>query len=223
MKVTLNGTDGFGMRQSDFRGSALPGVGGRLARHFPGLSTEPAKKIIQFTSRIRLRRDPAGWNKPSNEHAAPTGRCSIKQGARCPPVTPHQQEAHSNRPVLFVKIPSRPIASEGNMGMVMVKCPQTGHAIPTGIKTDRESLGVARCFSRARIARSATATMHGLRGRPGSTSRASGAQRAARAPGVIDTVQVTIAMRDTMARMQILAEPPSCCCRPRTFSPKHDG
>jgi hypothetical protein len=25
------------------------------------------------------------------------------------------------------------------MGMVMVKCPQTGRAIPTGIKTDRES------------------------------------------------------------------------------------
>ena len=25
------------------------------------------------------------------------------------------------------------------MGMVMVKCPQTGHAIPTGIQTDRES------------------------------------------------------------------------------------
>ena len=25
------------------------------------------------------------------------------------------------------------------MGMVMVKCPQTGSAIPTGIKTDRES------------------------------------------------------------------------------------
>ena len=36
MKVTLNGTDGFGMRRSDFRGSALPGVGGRLARHFAG-------------------------------------------------------------------------------------------------------------------------------------------------------------------------------------------
>jgi hypothetical protein len=27
------------------------------------------------------------------------------------------------------------------MGMVMVKCPETGHAIPTGIKTDRESFG----------------------------------------------------------------------------------
>ena len=27
------------------------------------------------------------------------------------------------------------------MGMVMVKCPQTGRAIPTGIKTDRESFG----------------------------------------------------------------------------------
>jgi hypothetical protein len=25
------------------------------------------------------------------------------------------------------------------MGMVMIKCPQTGRAIPTGIKTDRES------------------------------------------------------------------------------------
>jgi hypothetical protein len=25
------------------------------------------------------------------------------------------------------------------MGMVMVKCPQTGRAIPTGIETDRES------------------------------------------------------------------------------------
>lgn len=25
------------------------------------------------------------------------------------------------------------------MGMVMVRCPQTGRAIPTGIKTDRES------------------------------------------------------------------------------------
>ena len=27
------------------------------------------------------------------------------------------------------------------MGMVMVKCPQSGRAIPTGIKTDRESFG----------------------------------------------------------------------------------
>jgi hypothetical protein len=45
----------------------------------------------------------------------PTGRCFS-----------HQQE--SNR-------------KESYMGMVMVKCPQTGHAIPTGIKTDRESFG----------------------------------------------------------------------------------
>ena len=37
------------------------------------------------------------------------------------------------------------------MGMVMVKCPQTGHAIPTGIKTDRESFGrSAVFFSRTR-------------------------------------------------------------------------
>lgn len=28
---------------------------------------------------------------------------------------------------------------EDDMGMVMVRCPRTGHAIPTGIKTDRES------------------------------------------------------------------------------------
>ena len=32
------------------------------------------------------------------------------------------------------------------MGMVMVKCPQTGHAIPTGIKTDRESFGRRAVF-----------------------------------------------------------------------------
>jgi hypothetical protein len=39
----------------------------------------------------------------------------------------------------------------GDMGMVMVKCPQTGHAIPTGIKTDRESFArSAVFFSRTR-------------------------------------------------------------------------
>jgi hypothetical protein len=32
------------------------------------------------------------------------------------------------------------------MGMVMVKCPQTGHAIPTGIKTDRESFRQSPVF-----------------------------------------------------------------------------
>lgn len=37
------------------------------------------------------------------------------------------------------------------MGMVMVKCPKTGHAIPTGIKTDRESFArSAVFFSRTR-------------------------------------------------------------------------
>ena len=37
------------------------------------------------------------------------------------------------------------------MGMVMVKCPRTGHAIPTGIKTDRESFSrSAVFFSRTR-------------------------------------------------------------------------
>ena len=35
------------------------------------------------------------------------------------------------------------------MGMVMVKCPQTGHAIPTGIETDRESFGAQRGVFRA--------------------------------------------------------------------------
>ena len=32
------------------------------------------------------------------------------------------------------------------MGMVMVKCPQTGQAIPTGIKADRESFGRSPVF-----------------------------------------------------------------------------
>jgi hypothetical protein len=43
------------------------------------------------------------------------------------------------------------IAREDDMGMVMVKCPQTGYAIPTGIKTDRESFArSAVFFSRTR-------------------------------------------------------------------------
>ena len=33
------------------------------------------------------------------------------------------------------------------MGMVMVKCPQTGQAIPTGIETDRESFARSAVFS----------------------------------------------------------------------------
>src|SRR2546430_10036578 len=38
-----------------------------------------------------------------------------------------------------------------DMGMVMVKCPETGHAIATGIQTDRESFGRrAVFFSRTR-------------------------------------------------------------------------
>lgn len=32
------------------------------------------------------------------------------------------------------------------MGMVMVKCPQTGHAIPTGIRISRESFGHSAVF-----------------------------------------------------------------------------
>ena len=56
----------------------------------------------------------------------PTGRCSFAK--------------HTMR---FVR--------EDDMGMVMVKCPRTGLAIPTGIKTDRESFGrSAVFFSRTR-------------------------------------------------------------------------
>lgn len=37
------------------------------------------------------------------------------------------------------------------MGMVMIECPQTGRAIPTGIKTDRDSfMRSAVFFSRTR-------------------------------------------------------------------------
>ena len=32
------------------------------------------------------------------------------------------------------------------MGMVMVKCPQTGQAIPTGIEADRESFARSAVF-----------------------------------------------------------------------------
>lgn len=69
---------------------------------------------------------------------------------RCamPPSNPHRQEARSNRPVRY-RVESD--FQEGVMGMVMVKCPQTGHAIPTGIETDRESFRrSAVFFSRTR-------------------------------------------------------------------------
>jgi len=32
------------------------------------------------------------------------------------------------------------------MGVVMIKCPQTGRAIPTGIKTDRQSFQPSAVF-----------------------------------------------------------------------------
>jgi hypothetical protein len=35
---------------------------------------------------------------------------------------------------------------EEEMGMLMVKCPQTGHAIPTGIATDRERFRCSTVF-----------------------------------------------------------------------------
>lgn len=58
-----------------------------------------------------------------------------------PPKYPHRSQAYSNRPVLFRNQITKAIARESDMGMVMVKCPQTGHPIPTGIQTDRESFG----------------------------------------------------------------------------------
>src|SRR3984893_5132776 len=62
-----------------------------------------------------------------------TGRCAM------PPKLPHRQKAQSNRPVSCFKKQQKPNPGEAHMSMVMVKCPQTGRAIPTGIKTDRES------------------------------------------------------------------------------------
>ena len=157
----------------------------------PGLSTEPAKKIIQFTSRIRLRRDPAGWTKPSSEHAAPTGRCSLKQGARCPPVTPAPTRGATPTGRYFSAKCHQDqlrVRATWEWSWSNVRKPDT--RFPPASRLIARALGAARCFSRARIARSAAAITHGLRGRPGSTSRASGCGAATRAPGVIDTDQV---------------------------------
>ena len=46
------------------------------------------------------------------------------------------------------------------MGMVMIKCPQTGRAIPTGIKIDRESFRRSSVFF-ARTHCSICGTNHG--------------------------------------------------------------
>ena len=42
MKVTLNGTNAFGMRLLDFPETALPGVSGKLAKHFTS-ALDPAR------------------------------------------------------------------------------------------------------------------------------------------------------------------------------------
>ena len=42
MKVTLNGTNVFGMRLLDFPETALPGVSGKLAKHFTS-ALDPAR------------------------------------------------------------------------------------------------------------------------------------------------------------------------------------
>lgn len=62
-----------------------------------------------------------------------------------PPSNPHRQVAYSNRPVLSCKA-IEAISRESDMGMVMVRCPRTGDAIPTGIKTDRESFSRSAVF-----------------------------------------------------------------------------
>jgi hypothetical protein len=97
--------------------------------------------------------------------------------------------------------------SEAHMGMVMVKCPQTGRAIPTGIRPIARVLGAARCFSGTPVARSATPITPGSHGKPGSTSRAPGRGVVARAPWPDHPHgSSTIVMGDTMAHTRISAE-----------------
>ena len=57
------------------------------------------------------------------------------------------------------------------MGVVMIKCPQTGRAIPTGMKADRERFRCSTVFFAH--ARSAGSIINGLPGTPGFTSRTS--------------------------------------------------
>ena len=74
---------------------------------------------------------------------SPTARCSIREGARCPPkYTAPTRGALQPAGTFLHKMISR----EAVMGMVMVKCPQTGQAIPTGIETDRESFARSAVF-----------------------------------------------------------------------------
>ena len=98
--------------------------------------------------------------------------------ARCvtPPSTPHRQEAHSNRPVLFTNCHRDQVRVRGTLewewSWSNVHKPDT--RFPPASRLIARALDAVRCSSRARIARSAAAIIHGLRGRPGSTSRAPG-------------------------------------------------
>ena len=110
------------------------------------------------------------------------------------------------------------------MGMVMVKCPQTGHAIPTGIQTDRESFGRSAVFFLAHplpdLPRRSRLVRAGSLGR-----RAEHPGPAPRRPGVsIDTDQAVIAMGGQPWReCKYRPKRPPGCCRPRTFFTKHEG
>ena len=53
------------------------------------------------------------------------------------------------------------------MGAVMVKCPETGHDIPTGIVTDRKSFGASPVFFARFTARFVGPSMNGLPRKPG--------------------------------------------------------
>jgi hypothetical protein len=62
-----------------------------------------------------------------------TGRCAM------PPSNRTNKGRNLTGRFLAAKSNKNQIQGEAHMGMVMVKCPQTGRAIPTGIETDRES------------------------------------------------------------------------------------
>jgi hypothetical protein len=62
--------------------------------------------------------------------------------------TPCAREVQSNRPVTERPAAKKMERKTGRLkvGIIMIKCPQTGRAIPTGIKADRESFQCSAVF-----------------------------------------------------------------------------
>jgi hypothetical protein len=152
---------------------------------------------------------------------SPTARCSIRQGARCPPkYTAPTRGALQPAGTFCIKM----ISGEALWVWSWSSVRKPDRRSPLVSRLIVRALRAARCFSRAPAARFAAPITPGLRGKPGSTSQAAGSgtgkvpwhKRRYRSG---DDRDWGTPWRTCTSRLK---HPPGCS-RPGTFFTKHDG